>query len=401
MYFNKLGIICLICFFIQYQSFAQKKSQEIVTALNEFIKPIQTLKADSSFEDLDFLKEHLQDKEVIALGEGTHGTKEFFDYKDRLVRYLVSNLDYKAITFESDYIAIEKIDDYINGNSDQLIPLSGTALLFTNHKLIEWLKKYNLSQPVAKKVHLVGLEARGFTNISAKILAVIPQLSESETAILERFKTIPYSNIKKDDLNLLLAAIETLKKKANSVLHQHYINLLQQVALGYYQKNIGFRDAYMAENAAWAKENAEGKKLIVWAHNGHVAKTALYNEPAMGKHLYERYTTKYFVIATDFNHGEVRVRKYLAKNKPLQDFSPLYYPEVDSEKAYEYYFKQCKFKNFLIDVKTSSVHPILNTFFNRTLEMRMIGALSIPVNKKMAISENFDLIVFLNHTSST
>lgn len=121
----------------------------------------------------------------------------------------------------------------------------------------------------------------------------------------------------------------------------------------------------------------------------------------MGKFLSQKYNSKYFAIATDFNHGEVSVRKYIAKNKPIGNFAPLYYPEVNSDKAYEYYFKQCKFKNFIFEINSAIKNPILNSFFNNKMDMRMIGALSIPVYTKLSIAENFDLIVYFDKTTSS
>ncbi|MEE1944156.1 erythromycin esterase family protein [Pedobacter sp. KR3-3] len=400
---NKISISVLICvlFFISLNSSAQEKSEKIISSLNELVNPIKTLNADSSFEDLLFLKEPLKEKEVIALGEVTHGTREVFDYKDRLVRFLVISLAYKAIAFESDFIALEKIDDYINGKIAVLGNLSGTPLHLNNVKMIEWLKKYNLSQSDENKVHVYGLEARGFNNISAKILEQFTDLDINDKKTLEKFKATSYTDLKKDDINLIKKTIENLRKVNASAMQQHYVNLLAQNVDYFHEKKIGLRDEYMSKNATWIKEKTSNNKLIVWAHNGHVAKTALYNEPSMGTFLFEKYKSKYFVIATDFNYGEVLVRKYIAKNKPIGDFSPLYYPEVTSDKAYEYYFKQCKYKNFIIDINSSIKNPILNTFFNQAQDMRMIGATSTPVNKKLSIGANFDLIVYFDKSTSS
>lgn len=401
MVLNKFRITLFICcsIFFKLNAFSQSKNEHIIISkLNEVIKPLKTLNADSNFGDIHFLKETLQEKEIIALGEATHGTREIFDYKDRLVRFLVINLEYKAIAFESDFIAIEKIDDYINGKIEHLGSLSGTPLHLDNVKMIAWLKKYNLSQSEENKIHLYGLEARGFNNISAKILETFTGLSIDDKKTLEKLKVLDYSSIKKEDINLTKTTIESLNRNVNNSLQKHYINLLQQNAEGFYENKIGFRDEYMSKNAAWIKEKTKNNKLIVWAHNGHVAKTNLYNKPSMGTLLFEKYKLKYFVIATDFNHGEAKV---IAKNKPLGDFAPLYYPEVSSDKAYEYYFKQCKFKNFIIDISSAITDPILNIFFNKSLEMRMIGALSFPVNTKLSIAKNFDLIVYFDKTSSS
>jgi len=392
----------LLCFFflLSTHSFSQDNVQKVITNLNEIIKPLKTLNADSNFNDIDFLKDILDGKEVIALGEVTHGSREIFDYKDRLVRFLVVNLGFKAIAFESDYISLEIIDDYINGKLGQVKSLSGTPLHINNLRMIEWLKKYNSSQSEENKVHVYGLEARGFNNISARILQVFIDLNTSDRQILEKLKQTYYVDLKKDDINAIATVVENLNKLVKTQVQQHYINLLAQNAEIYYEQKIGVRDKYMSENASWLRERAKNKKLIVWAHNGHVAKTALYSKPSMGNFLFNKYDKKYFVIATDFNHGEVLVRQNGSKSKTLGQFSPYYYPEVTSNKSYEYYFKQCRFKNFIVDVNASIKNPVLNTLLSRPMDMRMIGATSNPFNKRLSITDNFDLIVYFDSTTS-
>lgn len=401
----KRSISILIFFVCIYpaKSIAQDKTAEIISKLNAVIKPINTIKSDSSFEDIDFLKETLKDKEIISLGEATHGTREFFDYNDRLIRFLVTNMGYKAIGFESDYIAIESIDDYVNGKTDSLFSLPGSVIMSTNRPMIEWLRNYNKTKTIEERVHLYGLEARNYSNIINKILKVCPNIETTDKLLLEKLKNTDVSLVKRKDLNELKKTIENLQKGNNNELIKHYLTLLSQRGNpnGYYGTKTGFRDQSMANNAIWIKERAVNNKLITWLHNGHVAKTEYLNRPSMGNYLNEKYGSKYFVIATDFNHGEVIVRKFIAKNKPVSNLQPLYYPEVNTNKGYEYYFKQCKFKNFIIDVNASMKDPILNSFLTKLLEMRSVGLFSVPANEKLSISKNFDLIVFFDRTRST
>ncbi len=126
------------------------------------------------------MKETLNDKELIALGEVTHGTAEVFSYKDRLVRFLVTHLGYKAIAFESDFLAIGYMDDYITGKADSIKYVAGTAIMRSNHLMIEWLRRYNIGKADADKVRIFGLESRNYTNIFNKLIAVIPNLEKAD-----------------------------------------------------------------------------------------------------------------------------------------------------------------------------------------------------------------------------
>jgi len=365
----------------------------LVKSLNNVINPILTLRPDSSFEDIHFLDKILENKEVIALGEVTHGTKEVFQYKDRLVRYLVSNLNYKTIVFEADNAGMENLDHYINGKID-------STFMSPNYKtLFEWLRAYNKKVIDANKVHLYGLELREFTPAIDRILLSNKDLDQVDKEIFMEIKSTPFDKIDKKHLKRFRDACTRLPQNLGSKMLIQLIDNYYKF-LGRKSSKIGVRDAFMAENALAIKAVTNDKKMIIWAHNGHVAKTALYNEPAMGEYLQKTFKEKYYVIATDINKGNVRVRKFIAKNKPVSNWEPLYYSDVDSDKGYEYYFKQCKYKNFILDVHTAMADDQIKLLLSEPKEMRMIGALSVPVNKKLSIADNFDMIVYFDDTNS-
>lgn len=395
-----VAVVILSSFLLPFNLFAQENTEQIVSSLNKVIKPINTLKPDSSFEDIAFLKKTIKDREIIALGEATHGTLEIYNYKDRLVRFLVSEGDYRAIGFEADHIALEVIDEYINGKTDTLKFLYGANLINTNRPMFEWLRNYNMQRTDDDKVHVYGLEVRNLQNITARILERIPRISGTDRHLLEEIRNKAYRDVKKEDIKAVKLAVNNMRKTAADELQIHYLDLLNQMADVYHDTKIGLRDEIMAANTTWIKDHAKNNKVIVWIHNGHVAKTALHKTPTTGTYLNKKYGARYFVMATDINYGKVHVNIFTAKNKPLGGFQPLYYPEVNSDKAYEYYFKQCRFKNFILDMGTAKDDPVLNSFLTKAMDMRMIGSLSIPDKKRLSIGENFDMIIYFNSTNS-
>jgi len=399
MFKNNLLLSFVLFVLAPVSIFAQQNSLSIVTSLNKVIKPIEIIKGDNSFADIDFLMETLNDKELVALGEVTHGTAEVFNYKDRLVRFLVTNLGYKAIAFESDFIAIEHMDNYINGKADSIIYVAGTAIMRSNASMIEWLRQYNRNKADDEKVHIYGLEVRNYTNIFNKLLTVIPNLDKTDKELMDLYLAKPFnSRLTKQEINGIKRMLLKLKGAQLSDINRQYVEMLDQL-INYHEKRP-VRDSYMAKNAAWLKDRAKEKKLIVWAHNGHLAKTELYGYPTLGTHLSKVYGSKYYVVGTDFNSGKAYVNVFVAKNKPLLGFQPFYFAEVKSEKWYEYFFNQCQYKNFILDIAVASEDATLDHFLNKPLNMRSIGALSSPEGKALSISKNFDLIVYFDKTTS-
>lgn len=399
----QLKFVFLTAFFLPLFCALKTNGQDaiagIVNSLDEVMIPIETLAPDSSFSDLHHLKQRLKNKNIVALGEGTHGTKEFFQYKDRLIRFLVSELGYKAVAFESDFTAVQNLDDYINYKKDQInTGYGGFPLTKETRLMLSWLREYNQSKDADDRVHLYGIEARGFNNISDSILNSLSDLPEACKQVLTKIKQKSYTDLTKKDIQEVKTIIPQLEQyalKHDHVLYRHYVNLLAQLTDNYLAYKVGHRDQYMAENTSWIIENTNSKNVILWAHNGHLSKTAIYKGYTLGNRLYEKYESGYFAIATTFNKGEVTVS---VRKKGKRGYQKAYYPEVTSKIDYSYYFKQCKNANFMIDMSAVKDHEVLQPFFLKKRLLRMIGATGGILKVPLSISENFDLLIYFNTT---
>lgn len=63
---------------------------------------------------------------VVALGEATHGTREFFRMKDRILRFLVQEMGCTAFAIEATWPEANRIDRYVHsGVGDSAVLLSG------------------------------------------------------------------------------------------------------------------------------------------------------------------------------------------------------------------------------------------------------------------------------------
>jgi erythromycin esterase len=402
MTLSKFAILAAFVLLLSHSvCYAQKPDADILNALNQVIRPVETLDPEDSFSDLKFLDEVIASKNVIGLGEVTHGTAEVFAYKDRLVRYLVTNHRFKAIGFESDFIAVEHLDNYINHLADTIRFVGNFPLNRYTREMLAWLRTYNSDKAEADRVHLYGLEARGFYNISSKLLDAAPDLSDNGKQILNRFATVDYYSITKKDVGQIRALIPVLRaeRRLNSVspaLFNHYVDLLSDALDHYTKTSRGGRDEAMAKNANWIVEQTHNRKLIVWAHNGHVAKASLFGVKKMGQYLAEAHD--YYVIATDFSEGAALVT---VQDQGRGKLSAVNYPKSDSPKNYEYYFEKLKHENFFLDISKSQGSPATKALFERPLDMHMIGGTPKPAYVKLAMARHFDLIIFIKKTTAS
>jgi erythromycin esterase len=79
--------------------------------------------------------------------------------------------------------------------------------------------------------------------------------------------------------------------------------------------SLTLRDALMAENARRIiEESYPGQKVMIWAHNDHVATWAPGSEKTMGAHLQDAFGDQLFVLGFAGEKGEVRARRIKGAN---------------------------------------------------------------------------------------
>jgi erythromycin esterase len=59
----------------------------------------------------------------------------------------------------------------------------------------------------------------------------------------------------------------------------------------------------MADNVTWILDHHPGAKMVIWAHNGHVAKAGFPGETTMGAFLRRSYGNRTMTIGSVFNEG--------------------------------------------------------------------------------------------------
>ncbi|QHT70891.1 erythromycin esterase family protein [Rhodocytophaga rosea] len=95
------------------QSAHVKHEKEIVAWLKSNSFPVKHLTAGKGFADLQPLKTILQEVQVVGLGESTHGTREMFQLKHRLLEFLALEMGFTAIALEASYAACQPINEYV------------------------------------------------------------------------------------------------------------------------------------------------------------------------------------------------------------------------------------------------------------------------------------------------
>ena len=90
LFFRRLGfLLCLLVFVLAtpgLSSGAAKPSVQVEWIRRNAI-PLKTVEAGNGFDDITPLEHIVGDARVVALGEATHGTREFFQLKHRIIEF--------------------------------------------------------------------------------------------------------------------------------------------------------------------------------------------------------------------------------------------------------------------------------------------------------------------------
>ena len=283
--------------------------------------PVSTVVAGSGSADLQPLKNVIGDARIVSLGEATHGTKEFFQMKHRLLEFLVTEMGFTHFSIEANMPEAYKLNDYVlTGQGDPAELLEGMYFWTWNTQevldMIHWMRAYNASGQGT--VQFTGFDAQiswgAADNLRAFLAVADPAYLPAASSALDQIEVA--DNTRQVTPAILAAArglYDHLSGKRNDYLASHSAEqvdwmiqnarVIVQVVEGI--AGITPRDKSMAENVGWILDHAPaGSKIVLWAHNGHVAKTPGW----MGKYLDDRYGDDMYVLG--FNFGEGRYNAY-------------------------------------------------------------------------------------------
>lgn len=287
-----------------------------------------TTKARSGLGDLGALRKIVGDARIVSLGEATHGTSEFFTMKHRILEYLVQEMGFTVFAIEANLPEADAVDDYVlNGTGSAATALAGmhfwtwrTAEVLD---MIEWMREYNLNRGDRPAVRFRGFDAQFYHYAIPRVEAYVKRVDAARVPEVRRMYDClrPYRNglnykglarTARDQCAASLEqAVSQLSSRRDQYIarssraeyenHLRYADIIVQAESLVSERQVS-RDERMAQNVEWLADVAHpGEKMVLWAHNYHVAK-----DPAlrMGEVLHRRFGTDMVVFGFSFLRGE-------------------------------------------------------------------------------------------------
>jgi erythromycin esterase len=323
--------------------------QEAIAWIQQTAIALDTVEFVANHGDLMPLVPLLNDARIVALGEGTHGTREFFTARLRLMEFLASELGFTTFAFEFPYGEGVEINEYVqDGTGDPAEVLARVYCPPWNHaqmlELIEWMRTYNAAAGSAGAVsfHGVDIHDGSSTLIANSILRFIERADPARVAEFEsalacfRYQSMYHlaafadtDGACRENLQWVVSEITanrsryagTSSRQYETALHEARLLLQRAELYALATVNPGaandYRDACMADNVAWLVESlGPSARVAISAHNYHVGRfkdhvqvvgIETLTQTAMGWHLSERYGDSYVVLAMTTRSGDVAI----------------------------------------------------------------------------------------------
>jgi erythromycin esterase len=367
----------------------------VVGDLRAHAIPFRSVLAGNGFDDLTGLDRLIGNARIVALGEATHGTAEFFQMKHRLLEYLVERKGFTVLAIEGNWPEAQVADRFIKtGEGDAGVALA--AMYYWTWQaeevsaLLRWMRHYNATRGQRPVLSFSGFDMQ-VPNVAIK--RVIDVLDHTGSADRDDVRAL-YDGMEKLDrwgtgtpaeenarladragkvLDLIEAHRETLVMASTP---QEYCDLRQaaRIVRQVFARRAGIagaeRDCAMAENVRWLIEEAfPGQKIVLWAHNGHVGTDM---GGSLGDHLRDRYGDQMVTIGFSAHHGEVRARRRAEGAQPgplgAAPLAPV------SKVSVEAVFQETDLPRFILDLRDLPKDSAVGAWLSKPRLHRMIGA---------------------------
>lgn len=413
---------------------------EIVSWLQANVHPFDTALAGSGHEDLQFLKEIIGDARVVALGEATHGTREFFQMKHRVLEFLVEEMGFNVFAIEATWPEANRVNEYVHtGQGDPLVLLSGlyfwTWATDEVLDMILWMREQNQVPGDDPTVSFFGFDMQypgmAIYNVQQFLMAADPPAATWATDAYGCM--IPFANGPRgfpggqssygsQPLEYRNACLGQLQ-----AVHEHLLShrvgyeatsssaafaraarsarLVVQFEELTSFRSPGARDRFMAENAIWLLDQAGPEaKIVLWAHNGHVNDDPYYDGGgSMGHHLRKEYGGDLVIVGFDFFVGEFQAIT-ISDAGTMMGLN-VHSVEPPPRGSYEYYFHGAGFQRFVLDTRGVPLEGPGTSWLAGPRRMRFIGAGYNASSqqyyfKELSLPTQFDAVIYFDRTDA-
>ena len=381
--------------------------------------PLKIVEAGHGFEDMRPLAKMVGRARVVSLGEATHGTREFFQMKHRMLEFLVSEMGFTAFAIEANLPECKALNDYVlEGKGDPKKGLDGIYFWTWNTQevlaMVEWMRQWNANPAHAQKVRFYGFDNQTATMayqwVKAHLDQEDPELGAWMGKELSALGEVHREKIDQAKTKVLREAAAELGRRLD--LKTGFDPFLRRCARILEQKldidldaqaGGSARDLGMAENVRWILDQ-EGPKgrVMLWAHNGHVQTgNDFAGHPWMGRYLRKSLGAEMVVLGFAFREGSFQAIDMGSTKGGLREFTVKPMPSATLDEA----LQSAGFPVLALDLRAIPASGPVRAWFDGPQGTFGTGAVFSDGGEARAIIptrvlEAYDGLFFISHTTA-
>lgn len=395
---------------------------------------------------LAWLSEHLRstaavdqligDAVVVGLGEATHGTAEFFSWKQDIIEQLILRRQFNVVAFEASWAESLALNEFVvHGRGDVNEALAGVHFWTLDTEevvaLLRWLRSHNSTLPLHQRVRVYGFDMQ---HADAGVQALIDYASRVDKQLAQeleqrlsplrgknvRESILAYRNADKSVRDGVRAALADAKTRlvssqaayAQETSQEDWIHAVQQAsvleqtellwATQRFDLSVDHRNKSMADNIEWLAANVPNAKIAAWAHNGHLARKYTFGNIPAGWHLAATFGAKYVSLAFLFGQGSFRAWDTRTEDGPKKGVVPIRVGPPPKGFAELAFMRANTEERYLVDLRQLPKRGPVADWFLRPHYLREFGAAyEGDVGMELrCIPEQYDVVAFVQETTA-
>ena len=373
---------------------------------------VATAEPNHELDDLAGIERIVGKARIVGLGEATHGTREFFQLKHRLVRYLVERMGFTVFAIEANQPECRAINDYVlSGKGDPQEALNGIYFWTWNTEevlaMIEWMKAWNADPRHKRKVQFVGIDMQYTEAARASVAAYVQRVAAQEAAQLVAGLQAEQEADQRAAVPALVARFDQMAKRWAKIsgkgaydLARQDLRVLEQEAALHRSSTDRYdvRDLAMADNLDWIiAHQPKGTRVALWAHNGHVT-TSVSLRVSLGWHLRERHGQDYVTLGFAFGSGSFQAIDF-TKGETHNLIEHTLGPAAEHDVSAP--FTKVGHPILIADLRSAPTGTVAD-WFAAPHAMRSTGAVfssEVTMTYPEILSRAFDAVIFVDKTT--
>lgn len=266
--------------------------------------------------DYDALLAMAEGRDLILLGEASHGTREFYRMRAEITRRLIAEAGFEAVAVEADWPDAYRLNRHVRGGGD-----AGTLAAFDSferfprwmwrnrevYDFIVWLRDRNAALAAGQRTGFYGLDLYSLYRSADAVIAYLEERDPAQAAEArrcyacldhvrdpQRYGYEAAFHLRPDCREAVTRQLAELQRRPDSPLSGparpeaadeafcaernaavvHNAEQYYRAMFGTTVNTWNLRDAHMAETLFALREYLRTRggrgRIVVWAHNSHL-----------------------------------------------------------------------------------------------------------------------------------